>query len=302
MRIGPYRLGARLGTGGVVEVHAATRFGASGFSKEVAIKALLPAHEGNAELQRLLIAEAKLGASLHHRNLVAVHDLGVEDGRYYVVMELVDGIDLRRVLQDGPLPSRLAAYVAGEIAAALAYLHAKTLVHRDVTPSNVLVSRTGEVKLADYGIAKSTALASQTAARVVRGTYAYLSPEQIAGEPATAHSDQFAFGVLLVEMLTGARPFDGEDVATTLERIRSARAPDLSSLPQPLAEIATRCLAAAPKDRFPTTAALHAAFASTRDASLLAEWIAQPTSLQPSGSNSSHAVSTSATASVKNGP
>lgn len=297
MRIGPYRVGARLGVGGVAEVYAATRFGASGFSKQVAIKTLLSAHEGDAELQRLLIAEAKLGASLQHRNLVAVHDLGVEDGRYYVVMEHVDGVDLRCVLQDGPLQPELAGYVAGEIAAALAYLHAATLVHRDVTPSNVLVSRTGEVKLADYGIAKSTALASRTAARIVRGTYAYLSPEQVAGKSLTGQSDQFPLGIVLVEMLTGVRPFDGDDVATTLEKIRSAPPPDLSAVPEPFASIALRCLAADPRDRFATTTDLHAALAPTSQAALLAERVTHP-----SGSNSSHATSTSATASVKNGP
>jgi serine/threonine-protein kinase len=279
MRIGPYRIAARIGSGGVAEVHAATRFGASGFHKLVAIKTLLPALADDPELQRLLIAEAKLGASLGHRNLVAVHDLGVDEGRYYVVMEHVDGADLRRVLEAGPLQPELAGYVAGEIAAALAYLHtandehghSRALVHRDVTPSNVLVSRTGEVKLADYGIAKSTALASRTAARIVRGTYAYLSPEQIAGGSPTAKSDQFALGVVLVEMLTGTRPFDGDDVATTLERIRSAQAPDLSAVPEPFASIARRCLAADPADRFADTHALFAALAPTSPTAALAQ-------------------------------
>lgn len=279
MRIGPYRVTARIGSGGVAEVHAATRFGASGFATQIAIKTLLPAYADDAELQRLLIAEAKLGASLHHRNLVAVHDLGVDDGRYYVVMEHVDGVDLRRVIAGGPLDPSLAGCVAGEIAAGLAYLHDATdehgrtrgLVHRDVTPSNVLVSRSGEVKLADYGIAKSTALASRTAARVVRGTCAYLSPEQIAGEGLGAQSDQFALGVVLVEMLTGTRPFDGDDVAATLDRIRSAAPPDLSRVPEPFATIAGRCLAARPQDRFASTAALHTALAPTNHAAALGE-------------------------------
>ena len=265
-RLGPYRIVARIGSGGMAEVFEAQRFGASGFCKAVAIKVLLPERSDEAELQRLLIAEAKLGAAMAHRNLVAVWDLGVHEGRYYMVMEHVDGADLG-VLLDRSRPSQaVALHIVDAVAAGLEYLHdfcdergrALGLVHRDVSPGNVLVSRTGEVKLADYGIAKATQLASETRARIVRGKFGYLSPEQVRGAALTARSDQFTLGVLLVELLTGRRPFDASSPVDTMERIRTAADPDLEGLDGSLRAVAARCLAMDPCDRFPSIAALRA--------------------------------------------
>jgi eukaryotic-like serine/threonine-protein kinase len=246
--IGPYQLVRRLGRGGMAEVHLAVAHGASGFERRVAIKLLAPELVGEHELERALIREATLAATLHHRNLVAILGLGVHDGSYYVVMEHVDGGDLARHL-DGPMPEPLALHVVHELALGLGYLHDATdarglplgIVHRDVGPANTLVSTTGDVKLGDFGIAKATALADLTAAGARKGRYAYMAPEQLAGEPLTAAADQFGLAVTLVELVTGARPFAGESPWALLEAIRSG--PDLAALPQDLAMIAARALA-----------------------------------------------------------
>lgn len=271
-RIGPYTLLSRLGHGGMAEVFLARAVGASGFEKPVAIKVLKTELQGDGELERLLIEEAKLGATLGHRNLVQVHDLGVDGGVYYVRMDFVDGADLDS-LRRAELPSApLALLVAEEIALALSYVHSLTdaegrplgLVHRDVSPSNVLLSRHGEVKLADFGIAKATMLGENTAASIRRGKYAYMSPEQIAGAPLSSRSDQFGFGVMLHELLLGRRPFDGPSPIDTMDRVREAAPPDLSALDADLAAIVGTCLAKAPDERFETAEALQRALAAAR--------------------------------------
>jgi serine/threonine-protein kinase len=253
--IGPYELVRRLGRGGMAEVHLAIAHGASGFERRVAIKLLAPELAGEPELERALIREATLAGALHHRNLVAVLGLAVHDGGYYAVMEYVDGTDLARHL-DGAMPEALALHVVHELAIGLGYLHAATdgrglplgIVHRDVGPANVLVSTTGDVKLGDFGIAKATALADLTAAGARKGRYAYMAPEQLAGEPITGAADQFGLGVTLVELVTGARPFAGETPWALLEAIRGG--PALSGLAVDLAAIAARMLAVDARDRF----------------------------------------------------
>jgi eukaryotic-like serine/threonine-protein kinase len=287
-RLGPYRLLARIGRGGMAEVFVAERFGASGFVKRFAVKALLPELAGEAELQRRLVAEAKLGARLGHRNLVTVVDLGVDDGRYYLVMEYVDGVDLRRALAAGRPPLGVALHLVDEIAAGLEYLHgvvdddgrALGLVHRDVSPGNVLLSRSGEVKLADLGIAKATHLASETAARIVRGTFAYLAPERLVGAADDQRSDQFALGVVLVELGLGRAPFGDDDGVEAMSRARRGAAPELAGLPDDVAQLARRCLAVDPDARFPDITALREALQAVRaghgpgDCARLARWIA----------------------------
>lgn len=263
--IGPYPVLRRLGHGGMAEVLLARCLGASGWQRLVAIKRPLPAFADDGELQRLLIAEARVGARIAHRNLVAVHGLGVHDGTYYVVMDHVDGADLDTLRRRHAVPPALAVHLVAEVLLGLAHLHALTddagrplgLVHRDVSPHNVLVSHGGEVKLADYGIAKATYLAGDTQANVRRGKYAYMSPEQVAGEPLDGRSDQFGVGVMLVELLTGRRPFEGEGPAQVLDRIRRADPPDLTALPPALGQVAARCLAARPPDRHPHALAVR---------------------------------------------
>lgn len=258
--IGPYAIVRRLGRGGMAEVHLAVAHGASGFARHVAIKTLAPELAGDDELERALIREATLAGGLYHRNLVAVLGLGVHDGGYYVVLEYVDGGDLASRLRARRLDEALALHVVHELALGLAYLHAARdarglplgLVHRDVGPANVLVSSTGDVKLADFGIAKATALADLTAAGARRGTYAYMSPEQLAGEPLSAASDQFGLAVMLVELVTGARPFAGETPVAIMEAMRRGEviAGVLARLAPDVAELARTALAPEPRDRF----------------------------------------------------
>lgn len=253
--IGPYQVVRLLGRGGMAEVHLAIAHGASGFEREVAIKtvATFPADEA---LERALIREAVIGGALHHANLVSVLGLGTSDGGYYVVLEYVDRGDLARHVK-GPLHESLVLFLVGEVAAGLAHLHAArdkrglplAIVHRDVGPANVLVSSTGDVKLADFGVAKATALADRTAAGTRKGRYSYMAPEQLAGEPVTAAADQFGLGVMLVELLTGKRPFAGETPWAVLDSIR-ASAPLLAELLPDVRAVALKALAVDPRDRF----------------------------------------------------
>ena len=253
--IGPYQLVRLLGRGGMAEVHLAICHGASGFERLVAIKTLAPELATEAELERALIHEAVLGGGLHHRNLIGVLGLGVADGGYYVVLEYVDGGDLGARL-DGPMPAPLALHLVHEVALGLAYLHAArdsrglplAIVHRDISPSNVLVSATGDVKVADLGVAKATALADRTAAGTRKGRYCYMAPEQLAGEPVAAAADQFGLGAMLVELVTGNRPFRGETPWAVLDSSRGA--PLLDGLADDLRAIAARALAFDARDRF----------------------------------------------------
>lgn len=257
--LGPYQLVRRLGRGGMAEVHLAIAHGASGFERLVAIKTLAPELAGDADLERALIREATLAGRLHHRNLVAVTGFGVADGHYYAVMEYVDGGDLAALLDGTPVDESLALHIVAELALGLSYLHHARddrglplgLVHRDVGPANVLVSSTGDVKLSDFGIAKATALADRTAAGARKGTYAYMSPEQLAGEPLDATSDQFGLAVMMVELITGKRPFAGDTPWATMESIRNGEA-HLDGLAADIAAIARRAFAVDPRARFPS--------------------------------------------------
>jgi serine/threonine-protein kinase len=241
--------------------------------------------EHSSDLQRALIEEARLGCVLLHKNLVQVHQLGVADGRYYVVMDFVDGSDLASLIRIKPAPPELALFIGEELARALEYVHRVSddagrplgLVHRDVSPSNILISRAGEVKLADFGVAKATLLADITRGNVRKGKYAYMSPEQVGGEPLTAASDQFSLGITLYELLTGHRPFDGEGPHDTMERIRRADPPDVSRIPESARSIVLRCLAREPAARFSSAEELRKALASCEATSVgepdLAAWI-----------------------------
>jgi serine/threonine-protein kinase len=257
----------------MAEVHLAIAHGASGFARPVAIKTLVPELWGTPELERALIREARLAGRLAHRNLVAVLGLGVDDGVYYVVMEYVDGGDLATLTRGRPLDAALALLVFEEIALGLDHVHRAVddrglslgLVHRDVSPSNLLLSRAGEPKLGDFGIAKATALADLTGG-TRKGKYAYMSPEQLAGEPLGPASDQWSLAVTMIELVTGIRPFDADTPLGTMENIRAGAATAIDRLPDDLAAIAARALARAPAGRFPSMEALRLAVAAARRA------------------------------------
>jgi serine/threonine-protein kinase len=266
---GPYLLEAKLGQGGMAEVFRARAFGASGFEKLVVLKTLKAELVGEPELERMFLEEARLQARLFHRNLVQAHDVGTTDGRPWVRLDFVDGADLAQL--GAPLPADVVRFISGELSLGLHALHEATddagrplgIVHRDVSPRNVLVSKWGEVRLADFGIARATQLREQTRGGVRKGTYAYMSPEQVAGRPLSAASDQFSLATLTAELLTGARPFDGPTPLETMDRIRSAEAPTLEGVEPALREVLRRAFALDPAARFSSSRALREALRAT---------------------------------------
>lgn len=272
-QLGPYRLIERLGYGGMCEVFLAECYGASGFVKRVAIKTLLAAHQGQGRYERLLIQEAQLGAMLTHRNLVQVHDLGVDRGTLYVCLDYIDGGDLRALMQLEQLRTHEALYIIAEVALALDYLHKSVddrgqplgLVHRDISPSNILLTKRGEVKLADLGVAKATKVASLTQGKTRSGKYAYMSPEQIRNQPLEARSDLFGLGVTLMELLCGRRPYEGQHALETMELIVAAEAPSLEGVSPSCHALITRCLAPQAQDRYPDAMALYEAIHALLD-------------------------------------
>jgi serine/threonine-protein kinase len=281
---GPYQLVEKLGQGGMAQVFKAVAFGASGFEKTVVIKTLLPELQGDGQYERMFIEEARLHGRLNHQNLVQLHELGVADGCYFVRLDWVDGADLASLAGGAKVPEPLALWVADQVLLALDFVHRATddagrplgLVHRDVSPSNVLLSLEGEVRLADFGIAKATLLKDQTRAGVRKGNYAYMSPEQVTGRPLNGASDQFALGVTLVELLTGSRPFDGATPLETMDRVREALPPDLSQVSAALRPLLFKAFAKDPGQRFTSAEEFRRALAAERPAVSgpeLARWV-----------------------------
>jgi serine/threonine-protein kinase len=231
-QLGPYRVLKRLAQGGMADVLLATAFGASGFEKQVVLRTLKPSLRGQPRYEKMFLQEAQWCGLLNHPNLVATHDLGVEDGVYYLRMDHVDGHDAAWLLERGVPSTVVALHVASQVALGLRHLHQVKdsggrplgLVHRDVSPSNILVSVDGNVLLSDFGIAKATALPELTEAGARKGKYSYMSPEQVDARPLGGASDQFSLGTVLLELLSGGRVFDGASPFETMERIRAVNA------------------------------------------------------------------------------
>ena len=268
-RFGQYTLLEHVATGGMAEVWKARMRGVEGFQKTVAIKRILPHMTDNAEFVGMFIDEAKLAAQLTHPNIVHIYDLGKIGRDYYIAMEYVDGKDLRSLLNAARrkgmgMPLGLGLLIAARVASALDYAHRKRdfedrelgLVHRDVSPQNVLLTAEGDVKLCDFGIAKAVSKVGQTQMGALKGKLQYMSPEQAWGRPVDARSDLFSLGAVLFEMVTGERLFTGESEISVLEAVRQGRtrAPRQvdPSLPREVDEIVARALAVDPKDRFQT--------------------------------------------------
>jgi eukaryotic-like serine/threonine-protein kinase len=241
---GRYRLAERIGVGGMAEVW---RGQDEVLARSVAVKLIDHALLADEAFRRRFRAEAQAAAGLSHPNVVTVHDYGEEDGTPYIVMELLGGETLADRLSAGPLGLETAAAVCGQTAAALAAAHDAGLVHRDVKPANVFLTRGGGVKVLDFGVA----VRGETGPAF--GTPAYLAPEQLTNGPVTAAADVFALGVVLFETLTGRRPYGEDD-----ERTRPPRFPP--DTPAAIASLGTRCLAADPTAR-PTSAEVAAALA-----------------------------------------
>ncbi|MGB8332782.1 MAG: serine/threonine-protein kinase, partial [Polyangiales bacterium] len=235
--LGPYELVRRLGVGGTAETFEAIRRGPGGFSQRVCLKVVLPFYRDNEEFKRLFRREAMLAAKLRHRNIVGMIDFGEIDGRSYVALELIDGIDLRTLLDThdrNRLDAELVVLVGLELAAALVHAHTPPLgsgfdglVHRDISPSNVLISRQGEIMLTDFGIAKANEEPRKQTSGA-KGKFPYMSPEQLRAEPLDGRSDLFSLGVVLFEALAGIRPFDGANDPTTIMRILNGEHAELA--------------------------------------------------------------------------
>jgi len=230
---GKYQLQERLGEGGMAVVWRAKLLGPGGFEKVLVVKQIRDELAQRHEFIDLFVAEAKLTVSLTHANIVPVFELGMVDGTYFLALELVDGPPLSTIIADGPMPPPLAAYVVEQVLRGLDYAHRRGVVHRDLSSANVLVSRDGEVKIVDFGIA-----APVDARGVVGGSRGYVAPEQEAGGGADARSDLYAAGVLLWELVSGRR-FDGsalgipavqEIVVKATARDPEARYPDAAAM------------------------------------------------------------------------
>lgn len=259
-------IGDRLGAGGMAETFVAIRRGPGGFEQRVCLKRILPHLASDPELIRLFDQEARLCAQLSHANVVQLLDYASDGERPYLVFELIDGTDLRQLHRalmekNEPLTTGLVAHVGHEVASALAHAHERGVIHRDVSPSNVLLSLAGEVKLTDFGIAKAFfGTPGLTRSGAVKGKVPYIAPEYASTGSADPRADQFSLGVMLYELLVGERPFRGRNDAEILERIVSGEHEPLRSraphVPEELAELIERLIEPRPDARFADTEAL----------------------------------------------
>ncbi|MCA9711238.1 MAG: serine/threonine protein kinase, partial [Myxococcales bacterium] len=271
-RVGRYHLLRRLAIGGMAELHLACAEGVAGFQKVVVLKRVLPHLAADADFVQLFLNEARLAANLDHPNLVQVMDIGEAEGEYFYVMEYVHGRNARELLAEaanrGGLPLPVALTVVVAAASGLHHAHERCdldgrplgLVHRDVSPSNVLVSYDGAVKVTDFGIAKASARTAETIGGAMKGKIGYMSPEQCRGEAVDRRSDVFALGILLYELTTTERLFFGESDFAVLNRVVQGRFDPPSSrvpgYPPALERIVLRALAGDPAQRTPTAEAL----------------------------------------------
>ncbi|HWE26974.1 MAG TPA: serine/threonine-protein kinase, partial [Polyangia bacterium] len=271
--LGGYQLLSQLAVGGMAEIYVARTHGVGGFEKLVALKVIHPNFSADPDFVQMLVDEAKLSVQLSHANIVQTFDLGRVDEQYYIAMELIDGIDLYKLLRRASeheidFPFEVAAFIAAEVAQGLDYAHRKRdargrplkIVHRDVSPQNVLVSYDGEVKIVDFGIAKAAMRGQQTAAGVIKGKYYYMSPEQAWGDPIDARTDIFSAGILLYEMLVGQMLYMEEDLEKLLDVVRKAQIAPPSShrqgVPPALEAVVMRCLHKRADERWQTAGEL----------------------------------------------
>ena len=256
---GRYRLDGLLGQGGMATIYRARDLQ---LNRDVAVKLLRPEYGRDPDFLARFRQEAQAVASLNHPNIVGVYDFGQDpDGGPFIVMELVDGEDLASILRrTGPLPPRQAARIAAEMAHALAAAHGRGVVHRDVKPGNVLLSEDGRVKVTDFGIARALAEAQMTLPGTTLGSVHYFSPEQARGETAAEPSDVYSLGIVLYEMLTGRRPWEGDTAAAIALARLTGPVPSPSSvragIPPALEAIVGRALAREPSERLASAGAM----------------------------------------------
>jgi len=266
--LGRYELLMPIAKGGMAQVWAARLRGSRGFQKVVAIKTVLPDVIDNTRMEQMFLEEAQLASQIHHPNVVQTLELGEHDGTLYLVMEWVDGEPLNQVMAkataNGGLPLPIAVNLVGQACEGLYAAHELRddngallgLVHRDVSPQNLLISFSGTAKLVDFGIAKATARSSGlTQAGEVKGKFAFMAPEQVRGHVVDCRTDLFALGIILYAITTGKHPFRGAHPGETLQNICSDRAPTppsalLPDYPDALEAVVMKALAKSPDQRF----------------------------------------------------
>ena len=273
---GRYVLVDKIAVGGMAEVFKAKSFSEGGFEKLLVIKRILGHLSENDEFVEMFIDEAKITVELQHPNVVQIFDFGKTGDNWYIAMELVEGKDAKGLLRQLArrrklMPAEFAVFIAHEVCKGLDYAHKKTdlrgtplhIVHRDISPSNIIVGYRGDVKVADFGIAKAEKSTYSTKDGVLKGKFEYMSPEQARGGDITPQSDVFACGIILHEMLTGRRLFKTDAEVKTLEKIKAGNYPRPSSLnpsvPASLDAVVMRALAVSPNDRFEDARAMQSA-------------------------------------------
>ena len=272
---GKYLLLRQLAIGGMAEVYLARQSGPAGFEKECVIKRILPSLAADQQFVNMFLDEARIAARLSHPNIVQIFDLGsIGESDYFLAMEHVHGVDLQQIEEaesqrGGRIPLAIAVRISSNVAEGLEHAHRATdargkalgLVHRDVTPSNVIVSFDGVGKILDFGIAKAVAKKGRTEVGVIKGKIPYMSPEQVQGEALDFRSDIFSLGTMLYELTTGHKPFDGEGPADLSMKILHSdpKPPDfyVERFPTALREVIARAMAKKPADRFQSARELH---------------------------------------------
>lgn len=267
---GPFILLDKIAVGGMAELYLARLPGVGGFEKLLAIKKILPNFNANKEFVSMFIEEAKLTVQLTHANIVHVYDFGDINGELYLAMEFVEGNNIRQILgkleQEKQLcPIEIACYIAAEICRGIDYAHNRedkkhhkplNLIHRDISPQNIIVSYDGEVKIIDFGIAKAASKVEQTRAGVLKGKFGYMSPEQSLGESVDNRTDIFSAGIILFELLTRERLFISDSEVETIKKIQKAKIPPPSrynpAIPKELEEIVLKALARERGERYQT--------------------------------------------------
>ena len=273
---GKYLLLERVAVGGMAEVYLAKSFGVEGFEKIIAIKRILPTMAEDDDFIAMFIDEAKIAGQLTHPNIAPIFELGKIGDSHYIAMEYIWGKDLLQIMNRfrrmrKRMPPSMVAWAASRMCEALAYAHAKTdrhgaslgIIHRDVSPQNVLCSYEGEIKLIDFGIAKAASRTTKTQAGVLKGKFGYMSPEQVRGLPVDSRSDLFAVGTCMYEMLTCERLFMGESDFSTLEKVRNASVPPVGEVAAGIApelnHIVMKALQREASDRWQTARELQRA-------------------------------------------